>query len=282
MVLHSKLPCKFAEQGVRAPTSTTLPRWCHPWPDDVIFGGTLRKTRFSVPPPQTRSVCVCVTRGAVRCPALARLDDAQRLVDANGQRQSDRAGAVVDPSLAAEPPSADCRPDGCQRRHVLKKHTAHSPTLHRTLGLTRIRSVTGCRCSICPHVTVPATLMPKRRAMAQVIPLRTHTFRLDNCIIDDYAAEIGPALLVYTVLQRYADRATGQCWPSIATIAGKLGIGTNSVRKHVQHLAALGLISIATRSTPEKATSHLIRCITQHGEASRRRAALPCRSSCRF
>jgi hypothetical protein len=117
--------------------------------------------------------------------------------------------------------------------------------------------------------------------MAQVIPLRIHTFRIDNCIIDDYAAEIGPALLVYTVLQRYADRATGQCWPSIATIAGKLGISTNSVRKHVQHLATLGLISIATRSTPaRKHTSHLytVHDPTQGEAVQRRRAARRCQA----
>jgi hypothetical protein len=30
--------------------------------------------------------------------------------------------------------------------------------------------------------------------MAQVIPLRPHTFRLDNCVIDDYAAEMGCAV----------------------------------------------------------------------------------------
>ena len=66
--------------------------------------------------------------------------------------------------------------------------------------------------------------------MAQVIPLRPHTFRLDNCIIDDYAAEMGAiGVAVYAVLQRYADRTTGQCWPSVATIAVTLRLSKNCV-----------------------------------------------------
>jgi len=59
--------------------------------------------------------------------------------------------------------------------------------------------------------------------MAQVIPLRPHTFRLDNCIIDDHAAEMGAlGVALYAVLQRYADRTTGQCWPSVSTMAATL------------------------------------------------------------
>ena len=88
--------------------------------------------------------------------------------------------------------------------------------------------------------------------MAQVIPLRPHTFRLDNCVIDDYAAEMGAmGVAVYTVLQRYADRATGQCWPSVPTIAAKLRLSAKCVRKYLHHLARLGLIDMAPRSTAE-------------------------------
>ena len=37
--------------------------------------------------------------------------------------------------------------------------------------------------------------------MAQVIPLRPHTFRVDNILIDDYAADIGAlGVAVYVVL----------------------------------------------------------------------------------
>jgi hypothetical protein len=88
--------------------------------------------------------------------------------------------------------------------------------------------------------------------MAQVIPLRPHTFRLDNCLIDDYAAEIGAiGVAVYAVLQRYADRTTGQCWPSVSTIARLLRLSKNCVKKYLHHLARLGLITIAPRATAE-------------------------------
>lgn len=88
--------------------------------------------------------------------------------------------------------------------------------------------------------------------MAQVIPLRPHTFRVDNIIIDDYAADIGAlGVAVYAVLQRYADRATGQCWPSVATIATLLRLSKNCVKKYLHLLARRGLISIASRTTTE-------------------------------
>jgi len=88
--------------------------------------------------------------------------------------------------------------------------------------------------------------------MAQVIPLRPHTFRLDNCVIDDYAAELGAiGVAVYAVLQRYADRTTGQCWPSVTTIATKLRLSTRCVQTYLHHLARLGLIDMAPRYTAE-------------------------------
>ena len=88
--------------------------------------------------------------------------------------------------------------------------------------------------------------------MAQVIPLRPHTFRLDNCLIDDYAAEIGAiGVAIYAVLQRYVDRTTGQCWPSVSTIARLLRLSKNCVIKYLHLLARLGLITIALRATAE-------------------------------
>lgn len=88
--------------------------------------------------------------------------------------------------------------------------------------------------------------------MAQVIPLRPHTFRLDNCIIDDYAAEMGAiGVAVYAVLQRYADRTTGQCFPTVATIAQVLGLGHTCVKKYLGCLVRLGLIERAARTTAE-------------------------------
>ena len=88
--------------------------------------------------------------------------------------------------------------------------------------------------------------------MAQVIPLRPHTFRLDNILIDTYAAEMGAiGVAIYAVLQRYADRPTGQCWPSVSTMARLLRLSKNCVKKYLHHLARLGLITIAPRSTAE-------------------------------
>jgi len=88
--------------------------------------------------------------------------------------------------------------------------------------------------------------------MAQVIPLRPHTFRLDNCLIDDYAAEIGAlGVAIYAVLQRYADRTTGQGWPSVATIARLLCLSKNCVKKYLHLLAQRGLITIAPRYTAD-------------------------------
>lgn len=86
--------------------------------------------------------------------------------------------------------------------------------------------------------------------MAQVTPLRPHTFRVDNILLDAYAADIGAlGVAVYVVLQRYADRTTGQCWPSVATIARLLRLSKNCVKKYLHLLARLGLITIAPRAT---------------------------------
>ena len=88
--------------------------------------------------------------------------------------------------------------------------------------------------------------------MAQVIPLRPHTFRLDNCVIDDYAAEMGAiGVALYAVLQRYADRTTGQCWPSVSTMAATLSLSKKCVTKYLHLLTRLGLIDIAPRYTAE-------------------------------
>ena len=86
--------------------------------------------------------------------------------------------------------------------------------------------------------------------MAQVIPLRPHTFRIDNCIIDDYAAQMGAiGVAIYAVLQRYADRRTGQCFPTVETIAQALGLGHTCVKKYLGRLVRLGLIERAARYT---------------------------------
>ena len=86
--------------------------------------------------------------------------------------------------------------------------------------------------------------------MAQVLPLRPHTFRVDNCLIDDYAAEMGAiGVAIYVVLQRYANRTTGHCFPTVETIAQVLGLGHTCVKKYLGRLVRLGLIARAARYT---------------------------------
>ena len=104
--------------------------------------------------------------------------------------------------------------------------------------------------------------------MAQVIPLRPHTFRLDNCVIDDYAAEMGAiGVAIYAVLQRCADRTTGQCWPSVSTIAATLRLSKNCVKKYLHHLARLGLIDMAPRYTADG--DHTYNLYTVHDPTQR-------------
>lgn len=50
------------------------------------------------------------------------------------------------------------------------------------------------------------------------------------------------AIAVYIYLLRHADRRTGQCHPSAATIAKKLHLCRNTVENHVRLLENLGLI----------------------------------------
>ena len=50
------------------------------------------------------------------------------------------------------------------------------------------------------------------------------------------------AIAVYIYVLRHADRRTGQCHPSAATIAKKLHLCRNTVANHVRLLENLGLI----------------------------------------
>lgn len=50
------------------------------------------------------------------------------------------------------------------------------------------------------------------------------------------------SVAVYIYLLRHADRRTGQCHPSAATIAKKLHISRNTVAKHTRLLEERGLI----------------------------------------
>jgi DNA-binding MarR family transcriptional regulator len=96
--------------------------------------------------------------------------------------------------------------------------------------------------------------------MPQILMLRkAHYFSLDNDLIDVHAKTIGAtALAVYTALARYANRKTGECWPSIARLAHLLDLARNTVKTALRRLEAAGLIIIKRRrDAAGDATSHL-------------------------
>jgi hypothetical protein len=70
-----------------------------------------------------------------------------------------------------------------------------------------------------------------------------HT-RIDNSIIDDLASQIGIyGLGIYVAIKRHLNQKTGDCYPSYATIARKLGIDRSTVIRYVKKLKALNILS---------------------------------------
>src|SRR5882672_11213742 len=79
--------------------------------------------------------------------------------------------------------------------------------------------------------------------MATITPIKPHT-RIDNDIIDDYLPRIGTyGYTIYAVIKRHLNQKSGQCNPSYATIARKIGIDRGTVIRYVKKLKALGLLS---------------------------------------
>lgn len=91
---------------------------------------------------------------------------------------------------------------------------------------------------------------------------------LDNAVIDEYAAVIGPyALAVYTALCRHAD-ANGQAFPSVPTLAKKLGMSPNTVRKAIGTLVEQRLITCESRQDQQgDAMSNLYTLLSVGGTA---------------
>jgi hypothetical protein len=84
------------------------------------------------------------------------------------------------------------------------------------------------------------------------IQLRPNTYRIDNIIVDDYGEKIGAiGVAIYNVLARYADRQTGNCYPSIRLIARKLALGRTTVKKYLRVLLNYSLIAISSRLSDE-------------------------------
>ena len=80
--------------------------------------------------------------------------------------------------------------------------------------------------------------------MATITPLKLtpHT-RIENSIIDNMA-QIGVyGYAVYSAIKRHLNQKTGDCYPSYATIARKIGIDRGTVIRYVKKLKALNLVS---------------------------------------
>src|SRR4051794_36599926 len=72
---------------------------------------------------------------------------------------------------------------------------------------------------------------------------RSH-IRIDNSIIDEYLPKIGPyGYTIYSVIKRYFNQKTGDCYPSYKTIAKKSGIDRSTVIRYVKKLRDFELIS---------------------------------------
>ncbi len=66
----------------------------------------------------------------------------------------------------------------------------------------------------------------------------------------DALAELGPSsLLVYSFLAKYANYSTGQCFPSIDTLATDCNVSRNTVMKAIQKLSDAGLIAVEKERT---------------------------------
>lgn len=59
----------------------------------------------------------------------------------------------------------------------------------------------------------------------------------------------GRALQVYSVLASFADRKTGQCWPSHRTIANQCGCSEDTVKRAIRELRKLGAVEVGIRVT---------------------------------
>jgi DNA-binding transcriptional MocR family regulator len=108
-------------------------------------------------------------------------------------------------------------------------------------------------------------------ARVQVRDLRRRDyFTCDNVIIDKYARKLGPyALSVYMGLLRHADQQTQSCFPSLQTLADKLGMSKDSVIRAVEVLKKAKLISVRHRksSAGDPATNlYFIREVVAHSD----------------
>ena len=109
----------------------------------------------------------------------------------------------------------------------------------------------------------------------KVTLVRAHSYLTDNAIIDEYGPKIGAhGVAVYHALNRFADRQTGICWPKIKTIGARILLSESSVKRSLQTLKAVGLITIDPRwSDDGDPTSNLFTLIPLATLAKRQQAA---------
>ena len=97
------------------------------------------------------------------------------------------------------------------------------------------------------------------QAARTVIRLKAHFFGIPNDIIDKHGRTIGAiGVGVYAALARFADAATGECWPAIARLERVLGLARSTVKIYLRKLEDAGLIEIEERwAEPGDRTSNL-------------------------
>src|SRR5579871_2525046 len=69
---------------------------------------------------------------------------------------------------------------------------------------------------------------------------------------------------VLVVLASHANKKTGQCWPSVATIASTLGVSQKAVKSALSDLKVLGLVRSTTRN--RRAGESNLYHLAVHGE----------------
>jgi hypothetical protein len=95
-------------------------------------------------------------------------------------------------------------------------------------------------------MTIPKSAGKQRpAAAAKDTSYPTGFCRIPNEIIDAHARAIGPyGVAVYCVLVSFFNRAEAEAWPSLTTIATKLGISRRKALQTIQELEKHGLIEV--------------------------------------
>src|SRR6185369_13852770 len=79
---------------------------------------------------------------------------------------------------------------------------------------------------------------------------------------------------LYTALARYANRKTGECWPSIRRLATQFDCARSTIKIYLRKLVEVGLITITPRQDEAgDSTSHLYTLLDPSPTAIDRRHA---------